>query len=77
MPRPGRLGRRVPVAGRHGGERQEAAYAASGMGLDPGELELWIEARALQVAVWRAFSVRRAGHQLAVGSSGTAGATSK
>ena len=40
---------------RHGRERAEAAYAASGMRLDPGELKLWIEARSLQVAVWRAF----------------------
>jgi hypothetical protein len=41
------------LAGRHGRERQEAAYAASRMGLDPGELALWIEARSLQLAVWR------------------------
>ncbi len=38
-----------------GEERAEAAYAASGIGLDRGELELWREARELQVAVWRAF----------------------
>src|SRR3954454_2714113 len=43
------------LAGRQGRGRQEAAYAASRLGLDPGELELWIEARSLQIAVWRAF----------------------
>ena len=36
-------------------ERAEAAYAASAMRLDPGELGLWVEARSLQVAVWRAY----------------------
>jgi Ser/Thr protein kinase RdoA (MazF antagonist) len=41
------------LAGRYGRERQEAAYAASRMGLDPGELELWIEARSLQMTIWR------------------------
>jgi streptomycin 6-kinase len=41
---------------RNGGERAEAALAASGIHLDPGELSLWVEARSLQVAVWRAFS---------------------
>ncbi|MDA0181558.1 aminoglycoside phosphotransferase family protein [Solirubrobacter phytolaccae] len=41
------------LAGRHGRERQEAAYAASRMGVDPGELNLWIEARSLQVTIWR------------------------
>jgi hypothetical protein len=41
---------------RDGGERAEAALAASGVHLDPGELGLWVEARSLQVAVWRAFS---------------------
>ena len=41
---------------RDGGERAEAALAASGIHLDPGELSLWVEARSLQVAVWRAFS---------------------
>ena len=40
---------------RGGGERAEAALAASGIDLDPGELALWVEARSLQVAVWRAF----------------------
>ncbi len=40
---------------RDGGERAEAALAASGILLDPGELSLWVEARSLQVAVWRAF----------------------
>jgi Ser/Thr protein kinase RdoA (MazF antagonist) len=38
-----------------GSERAEAAYAASGMRLDPAELQLWREARELQVAIWRAF----------------------
>lgn len=41
------------LAGRHGSERQEAALAASRIDLDPGELQLWIEARSLQVSVWR------------------------
>jgi Ser/Thr protein kinase RdoA (MazF antagonist) len=40
---------------RDGGERAEAALAASGIALDPGELALWVEARSLQVAVWRAY----------------------
>jgi Ser/Thr protein kinase RdoA (MazF antagonist) len=40
---------------RDGGERAEAALAASGIELDPGELALWVEARSLQVAVWRAY----------------------
>ena len=43
------------MASSQGSERAEAAYAASGIRLDPGELTLWIEARSLQVAVWRAF----------------------
>jgi Ser/Thr protein kinase RdoA (MazF antagonist) len=38
-----------------GRERAEAAYAASAMRLDPSELKLWVEARSLQVAVWRQF----------------------
>jgi Ser/Thr protein kinase RdoA (MazF antagonist) len=38
-----------------GGERAEAALAASGIHLDAGELDLWVEARVLQVAVWCAF----------------------
>jgi Ser/Thr protein kinase RdoA (MazF antagonist) len=42
---------------RDGGERAEAALAASGIRMDPGELGLWEEARSLQVAVWRAFLV--------------------
>ena len=62
------------MAGRHGRERQEAAYAASRMGVDPGELELWIEARSLQVAVWRYVS---AGTALPSGSTGTVGDTRK
>jgi hypothetical protein len=40
---------------RGGGERAEAALAASGIELDPGELALWVETRSLQVAVWRAY----------------------
>jgi Ser/Thr protein kinase RdoA (MazF antagonist) len=39
-----------------GGERAEAALAASGIHLDPGELSRWVEARSLQLAVWRAFA---------------------
>ena len=55
VPRPARLGRGLPDRhGRDGGERAEAALAASGIALDPGELALWVEARSLQVAVWRA-----------------------
>ena len=61
------------VAGRHGRERQEAAYAASRMGVDPGELKLWIEARSLQVSVWRYV----AGTKLPSGSTGTDGDTRK
>ena len=38
-----------------GPERAEAAYAASGIRLNRAELNLWCEARSLQVAVWRAF----------------------
>jgi Ser/Thr protein kinase RdoA (MazF antagonist) len=40
---------------RDGGERAKAALAASGVDLDPGELALWVEARSLQLAVWRAY----------------------
>jgi hypothetical protein len=40
---------------RDGGERAEAALAASGIELDPAELALWVEARSVQVDVWRAF----------------------
>ena len=40
---------------RGGGERAEAALAASGIELDPAELALWVEARAVQVDVWRAY----------------------
>ena len=43
------------MAGRHGAERQRAAYDAAGLRLDPGELGLWVEARRLQITVWRAF----------------------
>jgi aminoglycoside phosphotransferase (APT) family kinase protein len=38
-----------------GATRAEAALAASGIRPDPGELGLWADARALQLAVWRAF----------------------
>jgi Ser/Thr protein kinase RdoA (MazF antagonist) len=38
-----------------GAERAEAALAASGIRVDSGELELWIRARTLQVAVWSAY----------------------
>ncbi len=40
---------------RDGGERAEAAHAASGIVLDPAEHARWVEARSLQVAVWRAY----------------------
>ena len=43
------------AARRDGGERAEAACAASGIAPRPGGAELWVEARALQVAVWRAY----------------------
>ena len=43
------------IAGSHGEAAQQAAYAAAGLRLDPGELSLWVEARRLQVEVWRAF----------------------
>jgi hypothetical protein len=62
------------LAGRYGRERQEAAYAASRIGLDPGELELWIEARRLQVAVWR-YAVT--GTAVPSGSTGVDGDTRK
>lgn len=62
------------LAGRHGRERQEAAYAASRMGLDPGELHLWIEARSLQMAVWRYVAT---GTSSPSGSTGVAGDTSQ
>jgi hypothetical protein len=42
------------LCGRDGGERAEATLAASAISLDPGERELWIEARSLQIAVWSA-----------------------
>jgi hypothetical protein len=38
-----------------GPERAEAAYAASGIRLNRAELNLWREARELQLTVWRAF----------------------
>ena len=60
------------LAGRHGRERQEAAYAASRMGVDPGELELWIEARSLQVSIWRYVVT---GTTLPSGSTGVRGDT--
>ena len=44
----------------------EAAYAASGIAPRPGGAELWVEARALQVEVWRAFWLGRDRHELAV-----------
>ena len=62
------------LAGRYGRERQEAAYAASRMGLDPGELELWIEARSLQLSVWRYVM---AGTAFPSGSAGVEGDTNK
>ncbi|MBE2320866.1 phosphotransferase [Solirubrobacter sp. CPCC 204708] len=62
------------LAGRYGRERQEAAYAASRMGLDPGELKLWIEARSLQLAVWRQVMT---GTALPSGSAGVDGDTRK
>jgi len=61
------------LAGRYGRERQEAAYAASRMGVDPGELDLWIEARSLQVSIWRYV----AGTRSPSGSTGVCGDTSQ
>jgi hypothetical protein len=43
------------LAGRDGGKRAEAALAASGIELDPAELALWVEARSLQLEIWRAY----------------------
>jgi Ser/Thr protein kinase RdoA (MazF antagonist) len=43
------------LAGSDGGERAEAALAASGIELDASELALWVEARSLQLEIWRAF----------------------
>lgn len=37
-------------------EGAEAALAASGIALDAAELALWVEARSLQLTVWRALS---------------------
>jgi hypothetical protein len=37
----------------------EAALAASGLAIDPAELELWIDARTLQGAVWGAYIEQR------------------
>jgi Ser/Thr protein kinase RdoA (MazF antagonist) len=39
-------------------EDAEAALAASGIHLDPGELDLWVQARTLQGAVWGAYVAR-------------------
>ena len=36
----------------------EAALAASGIALDPGELALWVEARMLQALVWISYIAR-------------------
>jgi aminoglycoside phosphotransferase (APT) family kinase protein len=52
-----------------------AALDAAGIALDPAELALWIEARRLQGAVWRAFihrehPERRAAHEAARRSPG-------
>jgi hypothetical protein len=38
--------------------RAEAALAATGIALDPGELALWVEARTLQGLVWVAYVAR-------------------
>jgi Ser/Thr protein kinase RdoA (MazF antagonist) len=43
------------LTGWDSGERAEAALAASGIQLDPSELALWVEARSLQIEIWRAF----------------------
>ena len=55
------------LAGRDGGERAEAALAASGIGARPGaELALWVEARSLQVddlARLRRYVVRAPGRR--------------
>jgi hypothetical protein len=42
-----------------GEARAQTALAASGLRIDPAELELWIEARMLQGAVWSAFIAHR------------------
>jgi Ser/Thr protein kinase RdoA (MazF antagonist) len=43
------------LTGRDGGERAEAALAASGLELDTPERALWVQARSLQLEIWRAF----------------------
>ena len=40
------------------GDDAAIALAAAGIALDPAELALWVEARTLQAAVWRAFIYR-------------------
>ena len=55
MPRPARLGRRLPARRPRRRRARGGGLAASGIALDPAELALWVEARSLQVDVWRAF----------------------
>jgi aminoglycoside phosphotransferase (APT) family kinase protein len=57
------------------GHGAAAALGAAGIALDPAELALWIEARSLQAAVWRAFihrehPERRAAHEAARRAAG-------
>ena len=52
------------LAGRDGGERAEAALAASGIELDlPSWSSLRVEARVLQVEIWRAYLSTTYGHR--------------
>jgi Ser/Thr protein kinase RdoA (MazF antagonist) len=43
------------IAGSRDPADQQAAFDAAGLRLDPGELSLWVEARRLQIEVWRQF----------------------
>ena len=46
------------IAGSRDPADQQTAYEATRLRLDPGELRLWVEARRLQIDVWRAFLSR-------------------
>jgi hypothetical protein len=46
------------IAGSSDPAAQQRAYEATRLDLDPGELGLWVEARRLQIEVWRALVSR-------------------
>jgi len=46
------------IAGSRTPAEQRTAYEATRLDLDPGELALWVEARRLQIEVWRALVSR-------------------